>query len=94
MVPVRKKIGQIRLCVKFCALNRDSVKDNFLLPNMEIILQQVARSQIMSLLDSFSVYNQIRVMNPSKSIFRVTQGKLLGHIVSDKVLVLTLRELL
>jgi hypothetical protein len=150
----------------FHALNRASVKDNFPLPNMELILQQVAGSQMMSLLDGFSGYNQIRVkrddkykttftthwgtfayeripfglinagatfqramqiafddliskiiqiylddltvysrnrqdhfdhlrkvflrcrkfgmsLNPTKSIFGVTQGKLLGHIVSD-----------
>jgi hypothetical protein len=166
LVPVRKKTGQIRLCVDFCALNRASVKDNFPLPNMEMILQQVAGSEMMSLLDGFSGYNQIKVkrtdkyktmfttrwgtfayehmpfglsnagatfqramqidfddligkiiqvylddltiysktrsyhfghlrkvfmrcrkfgvsLNPSKSIFGVTQGKILGHIVSD-----------
>jgi hypothetical protein len=59
LVPVQKKNGDIRLCVDFCALNRASVKDNFPLPNMELILQQVARSQMMSLLDGFSGYNQI-----------------------------------
>jgi hypothetical protein len=42
LVPVRKKTSQIRLCVDFRALNRASVKDNFPLPNMEMILQQVA----------------------------------------------------
>jgi hypothetical protein len=163
---MQKKYGEIRLCVDFRALNRASVKDNFPLPNMELILQQVVGSQMMSLLDDFSGYNQIRVkrddkykttfttrwgtfsyehmpfglsnagatfqramqiafddligkiihiylddltvysknrsdhfghlrkvllhcrefgmsLNPSKSIFGVSQGKLLGHIVSD-----------
>jgi hypothetical protein len=42
LVPVQKKNGDIRLCVDFHALNRESVKDNFPLPNMELILQQVA----------------------------------------------------
>jgi hypothetical protein len=61
LVPVRKTTGQIRLCVDFRALNRASVKDHFPLPNMEMILQQVAGSQMMSLLDGFSGYNQIKV---------------------------------
>jgi hypothetical protein len=61
LVPVWKNIGQIRLCVDFWALDRASVKDNFSLPNMEMILQQVAGSQMMSLLDGFSGYNQIKV---------------------------------
>jgi hypothetical protein len=39
MVPIRKTTGHIRLCVDFCTLNRARVKDHFLLPNMEMILQ-------------------------------------------------------
>ena len=38
LVPVRKKNGDIRLCVNFRALNKASVKDNFPLPNRELIL--------------------------------------------------------
>jgi hypothetical protein len=38
-----------------------SVKDHFPLPNMKIILQHVARSQMMSLLDDFFGYNQIKL---------------------------------
>jgi ribonuclease HI len=53
LVPVRKTTDQIRLCVDFRALNRASIKYHFPLPNMEIILQQVAGSQMMSLLDVF-----------------------------------------
>jgi hypothetical protein len=49
------------LCVDFRALNKESVKDNFPLPNMELILQQVVGSQMMSLLDGFSGYNQIHL---------------------------------
>jgi hypothetical protein len=66
LVPVRKTSGQIRLCVDFCALNRASVKDHFPLPNMEMILQQVAVSQMMSLLDGFSCYNHIKVKRTDK----------------------------
>jgi hypothetical protein len=66
LVHVRKITGQIRLCVDFGALNRASIKDHFPLPNMEMILQQVAGSQMMSLLDSFSGYNQIKVKMADK----------------------------
>lgn len=61
LVPVRKKNGDIRLCVDLRALNKESVKDNFPLPNMELMLQQVVGSQMMSLLDGFSGYNKIKV---------------------------------
>jgi hypothetical protein len=61
LVPVRKTIGQIQLCVDFHALNREIIKDHFPLPNMEIILQQVASSKMISLLDGFSGCNQIKI---------------------------------
>jgi hypothetical protein len=66
LVLVRKTIGQIRLCVDFHALNLASIKYHFPLPNMEMILQQVTRSQMMSLLDSFFGYNQIKVKGANK----------------------------
>ena len=66
LVPVWKKTGQIRLCVYFHALNKASMKDHFPLPNMEMILQQVARSHMMSLLNNFSSYNQIKVKMTNK----------------------------
>ena len=38
LVPVRKKSGEIRLCVDFRNLNRASDKDNYPVPPMEQIL--------------------------------------------------------
>jgi hypothetical protein len=66
LVLVQKSTGQIILCINFHTLNRDSIKDHFPLPKMEMILQQVAGSQMMSLLDSFSDYNQIKVKREDK----------------------------
>ena len=66
IVPVWKKNNDIRLCIDFCVLNRASVKDNFPHPNMELILQQVAGSQMISLLDGFLGYNQVRVKRDDK----------------------------
>jgi hypothetical protein len=62
LVPVRKKIGEIRLCVDFRNLNRSSRKDNYPLPNMEHILQKVTGASRISMIDDFSGYNQILVM--------------------------------
>jgi hypothetical protein len=61
LVPVRKKSGEIRLCVDFWNLNRVSLKDNYPLPKMDYILQKVVGSQKLSMLDGFSGYNQIMV---------------------------------
>jgi hypothetical protein len=60
-VIVRKKTGDIHLCVHFRDLNKASIKDNYPLPNMEFLLQQVTGSACMSMLDGFSRYNQILV---------------------------------
>ena len=49
------------MCVDFRDLNRESIKDNFPLPNMEFLLQQVTGSNYMSMLDGFSGYNQVLV---------------------------------
>ena len=57
LVAVRKKTGEIRLCIDFRNLNRASLKDNYPLPKMEHILQRVVGSKRISLLDGFSGYN-------------------------------------
>jgi hypothetical protein len=62
LVPVRKKSGEIILCVDFRNLNRRSKKDNYPLPNMEHILQRVTGAYRISMIDGFSGYNQISFM--------------------------------
>ena len=61
IVPVRKKSGEIRLCVDFINLKQVSLKENYPLPKMDHILQRVVGSQRMSMLDGFSGYNQVAV---------------------------------
>jgi hypothetical protein len=61
LVVVRKKNGIIHLCVDFRDLNKASLKENYPLPNMESLLQQVTGSKLKSMLDGFSSYNQILV---------------------------------
>ena len=61
LVPVRKKNGEIRICIDFRNLNRVSLKDHYPLPKMDHILKRVVGSQRISTLDGFSGYNQIMV---------------------------------
>lgn len=61
IVPVRKKNGEIRICVDFCNLNQASLKDNYPLPVMDHLLQTVSGSEMMSMLDGFLGYNHINV---------------------------------
>jgi hypothetical protein len=76
LVPVRKKSGEIRLCVDFRNLNRASEKDNYPVPPMEKLLQTMSGSEIFSLLDGFSGYNQVLVSEEDhlKTTFRTKWG--------------------
>ena len=49
--------------MEFRNLNTSSLKDNYPLPNIEKVLQQVVGAQRMSMVDGFSGYNQI-AMHP------------------------------
>ena len=61
VVLVRKKNGEIKICIDFRNLNRVSLKDNYPVPKMDHILQKVVGSQRMSMLDGFYGYNQVLV---------------------------------
>ena len=61
LVPVKKKSGEIRLCVHFRNLNKVSLKYNYSLPKMDYILQKVVGYQKISMFDGFFGYNQIMV---------------------------------
>jgi len=76
LVHVRKKNGDIRLCVEFINLNRASEKYYYLVPPMEKILQCVSISKMLSLLDGFSGYNQVLVSHDDqlKIAFRTKWG--------------------
>ena len=76
LVPVRKKSGEIRLCVDFRNLNRSSLKDNYPLPKMDHVLEKVVGANIMSMIDGFSGYNQIVVHedDKEKTVFTTSRG--------------------
>jgi hypothetical protein len=76
LVVVRKKNGGIRLCIDFRNLNLACIKDNYPLPNMETLLQRVTESEIMSMLDGFSRYNQVLVRkeDQNKTTFTTPWG--------------------
>ena len=76
MVPLQKKYGEIRLCVDFRNLNRASDKDNYPIPSMEQIIHMASGSELFSLLDGFSGYNQVLVAEEDrlKTTFRTKWG--------------------
>ena len=76
IVPVKKKNGQIRCCVDFRNLNNACLKDEFQLPNMDLLIDSAARSAIFSFMDGFSGYNQIKmaIKDVEKTTFRTPMG--------------------
>jgi hypothetical protein len=60
-VPVMKKNGKWRMCVDFTDLNKACKKDDFPLERVDEIIDDEANSEMLSLLNMFSGYHQIRV---------------------------------
>jgi hypothetical protein len=60
-VPVKKKNRKWRMCADFTDLNKACKKDDFPLERVDKIVNDAASSEMLSLLDMFSGYHQIRV---------------------------------
>jgi hypothetical protein len=60
-VLVKKKNGKWRMCADFTDLNKACKKDAFPLERVDKIMDDAANSEMLSLLDMFSEYHQIRV---------------------------------
>jgi len=75
-VIVRQKNGEIHICVDFRNLNIASLKDNYNLPNMDIVLKNVTGSGMLCMLDGFYGYNQVMVHpnDRSKTTFTTPWG--------------------
>ena len=61
IVPVKKKNGQIRVCVDFRDLNKAHPKDDFPLPIIELMVDATTGHEAMSFMDGSFGYNQIRM---------------------------------
>jgi phage FluMu protein gp41 len=60
-VAVKKKNGKWRMCADFIDLNKSCKKDDFPLERVDKVVDDAANSEMLSLLDMFSGYHQIRV---------------------------------
>jgi hypothetical protein len=59
VVMVVKKNGNMRMCIDFTELNKACPKDPYPLPRIDIIIDQAAGCEMLSLLDYFSGYHQV-----------------------------------
>ena len=61
VVMVKKANGKWRMCVDFTDLNKACPKDSYPLPQIDTLVESIARHQLLSFMDAFSDYNQIKM---------------------------------
>ena len=70
VVLVLKKDEKVRMCVDFRDLNKTCPKDDFPLPHIDVLVDNTAGSALMSFMDDFSGYNQIKIASRDMNHFQ------------------------
>ena len=58
---LKKSNGKWRVCVDYTDLNKACPKDCYPLPNIDLLVDATSWFPLMSFMDAFSGYNQIRM---------------------------------
>jgi hypothetical protein len=76
LISIDKKQGTIRVCIDYRDINKACPKDNFPTPFVDQIVDDCAETEIFSLMDGFSGYNQINIVptDQHKTIFIFSWG--------------------
>ena len=76
VVMVKKVNGKWRMCVDFTDLNRAYPKDNYPFPQIDTLVDSTVRHQLLSFMDAFLGYNQIRMKeaDQEKTSFVTSKG--------------------
>ena len=61
MVMVKNANGQWRMCIDFTNLNKACPKDSYPLSWIDTLVDSTTRHQLLSFMDAFSGYNQIKL---------------------------------
>ena len=73
---VKKKDGSLRLCIDYRQLNRVTIRNQYPLPRIDELFDQLQGSQVYSNIDLRSGYHQLRVQESdvAKTAFRTRYG--------------------
>jgi hypothetical protein len=73
---VRKKEGDLRMCVDYRMLNDITIKDRYALPRIDELFDQLSGAKVFSKIDLRSGYHQIRIdeEDTDKTAFRTRYG--------------------
>ena len=84
VVMVKKANGKWRMCVDFTDLNKACPKDSYPLPRIDTLVDSTARHQLLSFMDTFSGYNQIKMeeSDQEKTSFVTSQGLFCYKVMS------------
>ena len=76
VVPIPKQDEKVRMCVDFRDLNKACPEDDFPHPHIDVLEDNTAGSALMSFMDGFLGYNQIKMApkNMNKTIFTIEWG--------------------
>ena len=74
VVPVPKKDGKVRMCVDFRDLNKACPKDDFPLPHINVLVDNTTGSVLMSFMNGFLGYNQIKMAPKDMTRTTFTMG--------------------
>ena len=61
VVLVKKANGKWRMCVDFTDLNKSCLKDSYPIPSIDALVDSASGCKMLSFLDAFSGYNQIKM---------------------------------
>lgn len=63
-MPVPKNDGKVKICIDYRDLNKESPKDNFPLPHINVLVDNTAQFSVFSFMVRISGYNQMK-MSPA-----------------------------
>ena len=75
-IVVPKKGGKWRVCIDYTDLNKSCPKDGFPVPKIDQLVDMTAGNEMLSFMDAYSGYNQIRMhpIDQEKTAFITDRG--------------------